>query len=103
MTGIKPFLSMITIQDVDHEDAMIPIEGADTEMLSFLGAISGQRFEAVTPSGIGAGVIIDVGSTVGDVLQPGFKIYYQKAYARKIGDVWVVDARAVVAYEELDA
>lgn len=99
MVPIKPFLSMVTIQDVEHEDAMIQ---DDTRIPGELGFLFGYKPEGFqTPQGIGAGIIIDIGSAVDGILLPGCKIYYQQQYACKINDVWVVDARAIVAYEEL--
>lgn len=99
MVAIKPFLSMVTIQDVDHEDVMVPDDSGISELGFLFGA---KPSDFSKPQGIGAGVVIDVGSSVDGILLPGYKIYYQQQYARKIGDVWVVDARAIVAYEEFE-
>lgn len=101
MGRVRPIMSMVTLQDVDHEDEMIEANPEAT----FLGSIFGESPESMKrPQGVSAGVIIEVGATVEDSvpdLKPGFKVYYRSGYALKINDVWVLDFRAMLAYEEL--
>lgn len=98
MSTIKPFMFYLTVQGVDHEDHMVAGDLPDPVIMTIIGATE-KDFQQ--PQGIGAGVIIGAGEMVSEHLRPGYKIYYDIRYARMIGDLWVVDARAVIAYEEI--
>lgn len=97
MTTIKPFMTYITVQGVDHEDHVVETETPPPFIMALIGAKEADFQEL---QGMGAGVIIDVGQLI-EHLKPGFKVYYDARYARRIDDIWVVDARAVMAYEEI--
>lgn len=102
---ITPFMTYLTLHDVEYEDQMIEageneIPNSIVEMAGLLGI---SRKELQRPSGIKAGVVISSGSEVSHLIKPGFKVYYHGSHAFRIKDLWMVDARAVVAFEDLDA
>lgn len=94
---IRPYLHWVTVEKVDHEDHVEKLGEPEVQHLGPLSIMAlGPRERK---QGIGAGVVIEVGEHVDGQLEPGAKIYFAEAHALVIGDIRVVQAHAIVAWE----
>lgn len=92
--GVMPYLGYVSVLTVEHEDVE-----KETGLME-INLLSGERRPHVHRQGIAAAVISNVGEEVPGNLVPGNKIYFHEHGGVEIGDVTLVSAQCIIAYEE---
>lgn len=96
---INPWIGYLTVASVEHDDETRTLHVAKPQG-SIIFDLMQVPDSVEVPQGIAAGVVIDTGEGVPD-LKRGAKVYYVEESARKVGDVLLVHANYIIAYEEL--